>query len=102
MGELPFPGGIGAEPPGARPAQMASLNSLGNVYLVDKFRFLEQGKQMLLGSVFEAIAYQEGFESQRNVLHGTREYVSPLPPSPQALKSALFGSRKGMKKKKIG
>lgn len=42
------------EPPGARPAQMESLNSLGNVYLVDEFRFLEQGKQMLLGSVFEA------------------------------------------------
>lgn len=37
-----------------RPAQMVSLNSLGNVYLVDKFRFLEQSKQMLSGSVFEA------------------------------------------------
>lgn len=53
MGELPFPGGSVQSRP-AHPAQMVSLNSLGNVYLMDKFRFLEQRKQMLLGSVFEA------------------------------------------------
>lgn len=54
-GELPFPGrgGLVQSCP-ERPAQMVSLNSLGNVYLMDKFRFLEQRKQMLLGSVFEA------------------------------------------------
>lgn len=34
-------------------AQMVSLNS--NICLMDKFRFLEQRKQMLLGSVFEAV-----------------------------------------------
>lgn len=95
-GRAPLAGGIGA---GARPAQMASLNSPGNVYLVDKFRFLEQGKQMLWG-LFLKLAYQEGFESQRNVLYGTGGYVSPVPPCLQALKSALFGARKGIKKKK--
>lgn len=49
----PFRGGLVQSRP-ARPAQMVSLNSLGNVYLMDKFRFLEQRKQMLSGSVFEA------------------------------------------------
>lgn len=53
MGELPFLVGS-VQSLLARPAQMVSLNSLGNVYLVDKFRFLEQRKQMLSGSVFEA------------------------------------------------
>lgn len=54
MGELPFPGWGLVQSCPERPAQMVSLNSLGNVYLMDKFRFLEQRKQMLLGSVFEA------------------------------------------------
>jgi len=53
MGELPFPGGS-VQSHLERLAQMVSLNSPGNVYLVDKFRFLEQRKQMLLGSVFKA------------------------------------------------